>query len=510
MSKTITIDPITRLEGHGKIDIFLDDKGDVEKALFQVPELRGFERFVEGRPAEEMPQITSRICGVCPTAHHMASVKALDALFGVVPTPAARAVRETFYNLFMFEDHLLHFFFLGGPDFIVGPDAPKGARNILGVIDKVGVETGKQVIAIRKRCRNLMSEIGGKPIHPVLGLPGGVAKQVTPEMRATLRTFAADAVNFALFTVKAFNDLVLANKAYVDLILSDVYYLDTHYMGMVDKAGKVSLYDGDICVVDPAGKEVDRFAPAQYASVIAEHVEPWTYIKFPYLRKIGWKGFVTGKDSGIYRVAPIARLNAANGMATPKAQAEYERLYATVGTRPIHNTLAMHWARLVEVLFAAERLVELAACEELTSPDIRNMDLKTPREGVGIVEAPRGTLIHHYQSDANGLISRANLVVATVGNSAAISMSIDRAARKLIKGGTVNDGLLNMVEMAFRAYDPCLSCATHNLPGKMLLSVRLRNREGAVTQTIVRTCNGEAQVIQSSVSSPHVSGGSHG
>ncbi|MCP4629975.1 MAG: Ni/Fe hydrogenase subunit alpha, partial [bacterium] len=249
MGKRYTIDPITRLEGHGKIDIHLDDGGNVDRAFFQVPELRGFETFVEGRPAEEMPQITSRICGVCPTAHHMAATKALDALYNVEPTLTARAVRELFYNLFMFEDHLLHFFFLGGPDFIVGPDAPKGERNILGVIDKVGVETGKKVIEIRKRCREFMSEIGGKPIHPVLGLPGGVAKQVTEEVRADLKTFAADAVEFAKFTLQAFNDIVLGNKTYVDIILSDTYYIETNYMGMVDASNRVNFYDGDIRVV---------------------------------------------------------------------------------------------------------------------------------------------------------------------------------------------------------------------------------------------------------------------
>jgi F420-non-reducing hydrogenase large subunit len=495
MHKKISIDPITRLEGHGKIDIYLDDNGSVDKAFFQIPELRGFETFVEGRPAEDMPQITSRICGVCPTAHHMASVKALDALYGVQPTPAARAVRETFYNLFMFEDHLLHFFFLGGPDFIVGPDAPKGSRNILGVIDKVGIETGRKVIEIRKRCRDLMTQIGGKPIHPVLGLPGGVAKQITNEMREECKVFAKDAVAFAQFTMSAFNDIVLANKTYLDIILSDIYYLKTYYMGMVDDKNRENLYDGAIRVVDPDGKEIVRFNPSDYASVIGEHVEPWSYVKFPFLRKIGWKGFIDGKESGIYRVAPIARLNAADGMATPLAQAEYERLFSTIGTKPVHNTLAMHWARLVEVIYAAERLAELASCEELTSPDIRNMNLKTPSEGVGIVEAPRGTLIHHYKTDTNGIITQANLIVATVGNSAAINMSIEKAAKKLITNGNVNDGLLNMVEMAFRAYDPCLSCATHALPGKMPLEVRIRNNVDEILKTITRNCDGSESII---------------
>jgi F420-non-reducing hydrogenase large subunit len=485
MGKTITIDPITRLEGHGKISIILDDAGDVQRAFLQVPELRGFEAFSIGRPAEEMPQITSRICGVCPTAHHMASTKAVDALWRVEPTPTAKLIRELFYSLFMFEDHTIHFYFLGGPDFIVGPDAPAPSRNILGVIDKVGVEAGKKVIAIRKRAREIMAEIGGKPIHPVLGLPGGVAKGVTEDLRRRIVSFAKDAVEFAQFTLKAFDDVVLKNKGYVDLILSDVYMHKTYYMGMVDAKNKVNFYDGKIRVVDPSGKQVELFEPAQYAQVVAEHVEPWSYIKFPYLKRIGWKGFTDGQASGIMRAAPLARLNAADGMATPLAQQEYERLYATLGGKPVHHTLAYHWARLVEILYAAERIGEIAKEESLTSPDIRNMNLQTPKEGVGIVEAPRGTLIHHFKSDERGILTGVNLLVATLFNSAAMSMSIEQAAKKLIKKGVVNDGLLNMVEMAFRAYDPCLSCATHSLPGKMPLEIKLLDQNGSVVQTII-------------------------
>ncbi|NCC53487.1 MAG: Ni/Fe hydrogenase subunit alpha [Spartobacteria bacterium] len=486
MSKTITIDPITRLEGHGKISIMLNDAGDVDRAFFQVPELRGFEAFCIGRPAEDMPQITSRICGVCPSAHHMASTKTLDALFGVEPTPTAKALREFYYNLFVYEDHLLHFYILGGPDFIVGPDAPAAERNILGVIAKVGVDVGKQVIDIRRRTRELMAYMGGKPIHPVLGLPGGVAKAMPEDKRADLIAYSKDAIAFAQFTLKAFDDLVLANKEYVDLILSDVYFDETNYMGQVDKNNHVNFYDGTMRVVSTTGEEIERWVPSEYTDIVMEHVEPWSYIKFPYLKKRGWKGFVGGADTSIVRVAPLARLNAADGMATPLAQAEYERLYATVGGKPCHNTLALHWARLVEVLYAAERMLELAQAEELTSPDIRNMDLQTPKKGVGIVEAPRGTLLHDYETDENGLITRANLLVATLFNSAPMCMSIEKAARKLIKGGQVTDGILNMVEMAFRAYDPCLSCATHCRPGTMPLTVELRNPAGAVVSRIVR------------------------
>ena len=494
MSKVITIDPITRLEGHGKITIFLNDNGDAERAFLQIPELRGFEAFCVGRPAEEMPQITSRICGVCPTAHHMASTRTLDSLFKVEPTPAAKAIRELFYNLFMFEDHAIHFYYLGGPDFIVGPDAPAGSRNILGVIEKVGLNVAKKVIDIRKRCRDIMAEMGGKTIHPVLGLPGGVAKRVTEETREMLKSFSKDAIEFAQFSLKAFNDIVLKNKDYVDLILSDVYYHETYYMGMVDKNNTLNFYDGKIRVVDTNGKQVELFKHDDYTKIVAEHVEDWSNIKFPYLKKIGWKGFIDGNESGIVRVAPLARLNAAEGMATPLAHEEFERMYKTVGGKPCHNTLVMHWARLVEILYAAERIQELADREELTSPDIRNMDLKTPKEGIGIVEAPRGTLIHHYESDERGVLTGVNLLVATLFNSAPICMSIERAAKKLIKGGKVNDGLLNMVEMAFRAYDPCFSCATHSLPGGMPLYITFSDASGKTLGTMIRNNDGRITV----------------
>ncbi len=486
MGKTITIDPITRLEGHGKITICLDDNGDVDRAFFQVPELRGFEAFCVGRNAEDMPQITSRICGVCPTAHHMAGTRALDDLYGVEPTPAAKAIRKLFYNMFIFEDHLIHFYYLGGPDFIVGPDAPAEKRNILGVIETVGVETASKVIEIRKRCRALMSQIGGKVIHPVLGLPGGVAKAFPEKQREDLQVFGKDAVAFAQFSLKAFADIVLGNKRYVETILSDTYINETCYMGLVGKDKKVDFYEQDVRVVDTQGKEIVTFEPRNYAVHLAEHVEPWSYIKFPYLRKRGWKGFSDGKDTSLVRVAPLGRLNASEGMATPLAQEEHDKLYDTLGGKPAHNTLAWHWARLVEVLQAAETIRQLADAPELTDPHVRNMDLQTPRTGIGIVEAPRGTLIHHYETDQNGVLTGVNLLVATLFNSAPICLSIEKAARGLIHKGKVNDGLLNMVEMAFRAYDPCFSCATHSLPGEMPLSIDLVKPDGTVHAHISR------------------------
>jgi F420-non-reducing hydrogenase large subunit len=485
-ARKITIDPITRLEGHGKIDIFLDDKGEVSKAYYQIPELRGFEIFSLGRPAEDMPQITSRICGVCPTAHHMAGTKALDDLYKVQPTSAAKKLRELVYSTFMLEDHALHVYILGGPDFIVGPDAPKEIRNVVGVIGKVGVEVGKRVITTRRRLRELITYLGGKVIHPVFGLPGGVAKGIAPEDIPRFKELAKDGLEFAQFTLQVFKDIVLKNPEYVKLITSDAYTHKTYYMGLMDTNNKINFYDGRVRVVNPDGKEFVKFQPQKYLEQIAEHVEPWSYVKFCYLKKVGWKGFVDGPESGIYSVAPLARLNASDGMATPVAQKAYEEYFSILGAKPVHHTLANHWARVIEMIYAAERMNELVNDPEITSKDIRNMPTEKPTVGIGVVEAPRGTLIHHYETDEQGLITKANLIVATQNNSGRISMSVEKAAKGLIHGGIVNDGLLNMVEMAFRAYDPCNACATHSLPGQMPLTVRIRNNEGQIVKELRR------------------------
>jgi len=483
--KTITIEPITRLEGHGKISIFLNEEGNVENAYLQVPELRGFERFCEGRKAEDLPQIMPRICGVCPVAHHFASTKALDAAFHVDPPPAAKKLRELMYSGYFIYDHTLHFYFLGAPDFVVGPDAPPAERNILGVIKKVGLDIAKEVIKHRAYGQKITAIIGGKATHPVCGLPGGISKALTEEERQEIEKMAESSVEFAKFTLKIFEDVVLKNKKYVDVILSDSYTLPTYYMGLVDQNNKVNFYDGNVRVVDPQGREFVKFVPSDYLDVIEEHVEDWTYVKLPYLKKVGWKGFVGGPTSGIYRVGPLGRLNASEGMATPLAQQEYERLYETLGGKPVHSTLAFHWARLVELLYAAERALELSRDEEITSKEIRNKP-GSPGEGVGIVEAARGTLIHHYQLDEEGLAKKVNLIVATTNNAPAICMSIRDAAKGLIRGGAVSEGLLNMVEMAFRAYDPCFACATHFAVGQMPLEVKIYDHEKSLLKTLKR------------------------
>jgi F420-non-reducing hydrogenase large subunit len=494
--RRISIDPITRLEGHGRIEIFLNEEGEVANVYFQVPELRGFEQFVVGRPVEDMPVITNRICGVCPEAHHLAATKALDDLFMVEPPPAARKVRELFYSAFYVTDHTTHFYVLGGPDFIVGPDAPPGERNILGVINKVGLEIGKEVIGCRARNHAILKMLGGRAIHPAAGVPGGWSRPVSEEERVTIEGAARQNVDFALFTLQAFHNLVLKNKAYLDLILSDVYLHRTYYMGTVDSNNQANFYDGLIRVVDPDGQEVLKYPCRDYTQHIAERVEPWTYLKFPYLKSVGWRGFVDGKESGVYCATPLSRLNASDGMATPLAQTHFDEFYSTFGCSktngryaPVHHRLATHWARLIELLYAAERMLELAQDPEITSPEVRRIPSGriNPQGGVGSVEAPRGTLTHHYEADERGLVTRANLVVGTTNNYAPISMSLKRAAEKLIVGGrAVEEGLLNRIEMAFRLYDPCFSCATHSLPGRMPLQIRLRNAQGEVVQTVCR------------------------
>jgi F420-non-reducing hydrogenase large subunit len=415
----------------------------------------------------------------------MAGTKALDAAFNVEPPEPAKKLRELMYCGYFIYDHTLHFYYLGGPDFVVGPDAPPEKRNILGVIEKAGLDVAKEVIKHRAYGQRIVELIGGKATHPVCGLPGGISKPLSEENRQEIEKMVTSAVDFAKFSLKLFHDIVLKNTKYVELIKSDAYTLRTYYMGLVDEHNKVNFYDGKIRVVTPDGREFAKFEARDYLEHIAEHVEPWTYVKQPYLKKVGWKGFVDGPDSGVYRVGPLGRLNAADGMATPLAQEEYERMYATLGGKPVHSTLAYHWARLIELLYAAERAVELVKDPEITSTNVRNKPGK-PGEGVGVVEAARGTLIHHYVLDENALIKDVNLIVATVNNAPSINMSVRNAAKGLIHGGKVDHGLLNMVEMAFRAYDPCFGCATHFAVGQLPLTVEIYNSEGKLIRTVQR------------------------
>jgi F420-non-reducing hydrogenase large subunit len=417
----------------------------------------------------------------------MASCKATDAVYKVEVPSAGKKLRELFYMAHYLHSHIAHFYALAAPDFVCGPDAPPAERNILGVVAKVGLEIGGEVIKARAYAQDIQAMIGGKATHPVGGIPGGMSKPITQEERQKIEDMAASIVEFAKFSLKLFEDVVLKNQGYVDLILSDAFTIKTNYMGLVDKDGKVNFYDGQLRVTDPDGNKLLQFEPADYLNHIAERVEPWTYLKFPFLKAKGWQGIVDGADSGMYRVAPLGRLNAADGMATPLAQAEYERFYSTLGGKPVHQTLATHWARLVELMYAAERLYELVRDEEICSPKVRAIPTATPDEGVGVVEAPRGTLIHHYKTDDKGIVQQLNLIVATAHNNGAICLSIKKAAMGVIKKGTViTEGVLNRVEMAFRAYDPCFACATHSLPGQMPLELAIYDSKGNLVEFLTQ------------------------
>ncbi len=491
--KRISIDPITRLEGHGRIEIFLDDNGDVANTYFQVPEFRGFERFCVGRLAEEMPVLTSRICGICPESHHIASVKALDAIFGAKPTETAGKIREIVYMTFFVNDHATHFFALGGPDFIVGSDASPQERNLFGVMEKLGREAAMRFISCRKRNHHLLERLGGRGIHLVAGVPGGWSRRLNMDDVAAARNAATQNIEFALFALDLFEQIVLRDKCFLEMLHDECFLHRTYSMGTVDARNRLSLYDGAIRIVNPDGTEYVRYQPKDYAGHIAEHVEPWTYLKFPYLRAVGWKGLVDGAESGVYCATPLARLNAADGMATPRAEQRYRQFYDYFGSRrhggryqPVHNRLATHWARLIELLYAAERMYELACDEDILSPDIRNIPKKKMRaSGIGSVEAPRGTLTHHYTVDDRAVITKVNIISGTTNNHAPIAMSIKRAAERYIRRGViVEEGLLNRIEMAFRLYDPCLACATH--ASGSVMSIVIRNGNGQRIRVIQR------------------------
>jgi F420-non-reducing hydrogenase large subunit len=488
-SKQITIDPITRLEGHGKIEIFLDDSGNVANTYFQIPELRGFEKFCIGRPVEELARITPRLCGVCPGAHHICSGKALDSVFGVEPPSAAVKLRRLFYEAHYVHSHIAHFYALAAPDYVLGPAAPKEKRNVLGVVEAVGLEIGGAVLKARSQAQWIQELLGGKATHPVNCLPGGVSRGLSEDERQQIEEIAVGLLEFAKFTLESvLVPIVLENETYLNIVLDkNLYYHESYYMGMVDENNHVNFYDGMLRVMDPSGKEFVKFHPDDYLEHIAEHVEPWSYLKFPFLKKVGWDGFKEGPDVGIYRAAPLARLNVAEGMATPLAQKEYEKFFKTLG-KPVHNTLAMHWARVIELLYSAEHLLELARDDEVTSDDLR-AELGEPGEGIGINEAPRGVLIHHYWADKEAMTTDLNLIVATAHNNAAICMGTKKVASAVIKDWQVSNGLLNMVEMSFRAYDPCFACATHTLPGQLPLEVNVRKPDGTVHRRISRGRN---------------------
>jgi F420-non-reducing hydrogenase large subunit len=476
--KTITIAPVTRIEGHAKITINLDDSGNVTDTFVNVVELRGFEKFCIGRPVEEMPRIVTSICGVCPWSHHLASAKANDAIFGVTPPAAGRKLRELCNAVAYTEEHILHFFILAGPDFVMGPDSDYSVRNVIGIA-QANPEIAKKVIRNRHLGAQMLNIISGKSIHPVTAVPGGFSKPLTEAEREKVVPMANEVLEFAKFAIAFAKENIFPK--YLDLIKS-VGIIETGFLGTVTDDGTLELYDGKARLMKPDGS-YEEFQYDQYTEYIGEHIEPWTYLKFPYAKKWGDFSMDLDNSSGIYRTNTLARINVCDKMATPLAQAELEEFRENFG-RPAQQTLLYNYARLIELVYNAEHVVELLNDPEITGKEIRVPVTPRAARGVGCVEAPRGTLIHDYETDENGLITNVNLIVGTTHNNAPINMSVKQAAKALIKDGNYDQGILNKVEMAIRAYDPCLSCATHKLDGSIAVKLEIRNARGEVIDTM--------------------------
>jgi F420-non-reducing hydrogenase large subunit len=478
MAKQIVIQPVTRIEGHAKITIQLDDTGNVADTKVNVVELRGFEKFCVGRPVEELPRIVTSICGVCPWSHHLASAKANDAVFGVEVPPAGRKLRELCNSIAYTEEHILHFFFLAGADFVMGPDADYSVRNVLGIAQS-NPELGKTVVRNRHLGSHMLEIVAGKAIHPVTAVPGGFSKPLTPAERDQVLPMAEEVLEFAKFSIKFAKENVFPK--YLDTV-KVLGVINTGFMGTVTDDGALNLYDGKLRLMKPDGSFED-FAYDQYTDYISEKIENWTYLKFPYAKSWG-DGFSMdiNDPKGIYRTNSLARINVVDKISTPLAQKEFEAFRSQFG-RPAQLTLLYHWARLIELLYNAERVVELLNDPEITSKETRIPVTPRAARGVGCVEAPRGTLIHDYQTDEKGLITSVNLIVGTTHNNAPINMSVNQAAKALIKDGHYDQGILNRVEMAIRAYDPCLSCATHNLDGTLPVRVDIFAADGNLKDT---------------------------
>jgi F420-non-reducing hydrogenase large subunit len=476
--KKIVIHPATRLEGHAKITILLNDEGNVDDVKFQQLDLRGFEKFCIGKPVEELPRIVTSICGVCPWSHHLASAKANDEVFGVQIPPAGRKLRELCNSIAYCEEHILHFYFLAGADFVMGPDADPSVRNVIGIAGKVP-DIAKKVVRARWLGAEMLDIVSGKSIHPVTAVPGGFSKPLSEKERDTTLKMAEEVLEFAIFSMDfAKNNLF---PEYLDTVKS-LGVIKTGFLGTVTEDGTLDLYDGKLRMMDADGKYED-FPFDKYTDYIGEHIEPWTYMKFPYMKKMGSLSMDLDNPVGIYRTNTLARLNVCDKIRTPLAQKELTEFREKFG-RPTQLTLLYHWARLIELLYNAEYTIQLLNDPEITSKVIRVPVKPRAARGIGIIEAPRGTLIHDYETNDQGLVSSVNLIVGTTHNNAPINMSVKKAATDLIKGGIYDQGLINKIEMCYRAYDPCLSCATHNLDGRLAVRIDILDNKGELLDSL--------------------------
>ncbi len=472
MATKITIEPVTRIEGHGKVTIHLDDNGNVEQARLHVTQVRGFEKFCEGRLFQEMPVITPRICGICPVSHHLASVKAGDAIMGVKLTPTAEKLRRLLHLAQYVQSHALHFFYLASPDLLFGMESDPAKRNVVGVISEAP-ELAVKGVKLRSYGQKIIETLGEKRVHPNAAIPGGMARALAQAKRDEF----AGQIEGVIADCQAAVEIIKNYCTEHQEEALNFGKITTGYLGLVDSKGNVEYYDGKLRLKDSRGLILeDNVASENYLNIIEEKVEDWSYLKFPYYKKLGYPG-------GSYRVGPLGRLNVADGCSTPLANQEFKLFKQMTGGGMASGSLYYHYARMIEMLNAAEGIKKLLEDETICDKDIWVNAGVTNLEGVGIIEAPRGVLVHHYTVDPSGRIRKANLIVATGHNNWAMNRALYEVAKDYIKDGKVTEGILNRVEVAIRCYDPCLSCSTHAL-GQMPLEVSIVNAEGNITQIL--------------------------
>nr|WP_152909348.1 Ni/Fe hydrogenase subunit alpha [Mariprofundus ferrooxydans] len=478
--RRIAIDPVTRVEGHGKITLLMDAENRVHEARLHIVEFRGFEKFIQGRPYGEVPTFVQRLCGICPVSHHLAAAKAVDQLVGVdALTPTSLKLRQLLHFGQTLQSHALHFFHLSSPDLLFGFGSDVAQRNIVGVIEK-HPELALKGVKLRKYGQQIIAAISGKRVHGSAAVPGGMNKSLSREERNVLLAGIADIKQWAQEAV-ALNEQVHMSHPENHSFGA----LNTHFLGMISPKGELEIYHGGLRARDPDGGTLfDQFDYRGYQEIIREEVRPWSYMKFPYFTALG-------KENGWYRVGPLARVNNCDVISTPLAEEARQRFRAFADGGFVQDTLAYHWARMIETLYCAESIELLLNDEDISGNDLVVTGEKRS-EGIGVIEAPRGTLFHHYKIDEQGLIEKANLIVSTTSNNQAMNESVRSVANEYLDGNEITEGLLNHLEVAVRAYDPCLSCATHAL-GKMPLQVELIDADGAVVDCLTKGVNGSIE-----------------
>ncbi|MGC9467193.1 MAG: Ni/Fe hydrogenase subunit alpha [Anaerolineae bacterium] len=473
MAEKITISPVTRIEGHAKITIYLNDEGKVENSFFHVEQFRGFEKFSEGRMFYEMPEITPRTCGICPVSHHLASAKACDVIASTEPTPTAHKLRDLMHMGQVIQSHGMHFFELAGPDLVLGWDADPKIRHVGGIIE-ANPALAIKAVKLRAFGQEIIKKLGERRVHPIFGIPGGVTRPLLPEDREWILNQIDDQIATAQVGVDFFKTWA---GGHMDMV-NEFAVFPSAYMGLVQEDGALELYDGTLRMVDKEGELLEEFDPVDYLDYIGEHVNNYTYLKAPFYKKRGY-------PEGVYRVGPLGRLNAASHISTPIAQGEMKIWKDMNGGKPVEGTLYFHYARLIETIYALERVKELMDDPEILGKDVVNPQGPISGEGVGVLEAPRGTLFHHYWTNSHGVMTKANMIVATAGNAWAMNHAVNLVAKRYVDGNNLQEGMLNRVEGAIRAYDPCLSCSTHAM-GQMPIHIELVGPDGDVLDTLHR------------------------